>query len=158
LGTTYTQTAPNAMSLNLEPTVILQSNKVQGGILQELFVANAGNFTAIQYQNPDPILTRKKIVQKTAFFWDFFITDEDHVLINSLNGQNITFSLMFMKIVDNINLSRQIRALIVSVNQLLLYLKNEEDKKRQEEKKRKRIEEETVAAEALQKLSVEPSI
>lgn len=108
-GSDYVLTAPNCLNLNLENTMLIQSDKVDGNILQEIFVANASNFTAITYENPDPILTRKKIAHKHTKFWTFEITDEDNILINSLNGQNVVMSLLFLDVDEYVFLNKRKR-------------------------------------------------
>lgn len=92
----------NVIDLNNENTIILNSNIVENGILQEVFVSNSQNFSAISYQNNDIIRTAKKIIYAETNSPRFYITDEDNNPINTLNGLETIFSLIFMKLPSNI--------------------------------------------------------
>jgi len=96
-GLGFILTSPNTMNLNLEGTVVLRSSNVENGIVQEIFAGGEVSWTNISFTNPEPLITTKKIVNPKISVWRFWIANEDGEIVNSLNGQNLAFSLLFLK-------------------------------------------------------------
>ena len=89
----------NVIKLQLEDSIFIHSNLVSNGtdnILQEIFSADAGDFSNIIFTTPDFEAYSKQITYNTSNVYNFYITDEEQRPIN-FNGLNVNFTIVLYK-------------------------------------------------------------
>lgn len=102
-NTTYTLTggvvvSPNVQNTQKEATLILHCDRVPDGNLQELFAYDASNFGTLSFVNPSPRETLRTLIGNGTEF-QFSISDENNEQIGTLNGADVIFSILFVKMI-----------------------------------------------------------